>query len=111
MITFEVKPYDALDVTVVYEALGHRRAATRSYALLYVPSDKWDSVQAELDTICAEAKRLGVGVIVAEDPRRYDTWEELVEAVRNEPEPEKMNEFLAQQVSQGFREQIIRWFK
>ena len=36
VITFEVKPYAMLDVTVVYEALGHRRASTRAYALLHI---------------------------------------------------------------------------
>jgi len=34
-----------------------------------------------------------------------------VEAVRHEPDPERLNEFLAVQMSQGFREQIIKWFK
>ena len=30
LITFEIKPTDAIDVTVIYEALGHRRASTRA---------------------------------------------------------------------------------
>jgi hypothetical protein len=55
-----------------------------------------------------EAKRFGIGVIVAAEPDNYDTWEEVVEAVRHEPDPDRLNEFLAQQVSQGFREQIIK---
>jgi hypothetical protein len=111
LITFEIKPFNALDVTVVYEALGHRRAATRSYALIYLPDDSRAELQTLLDEICIEAKRFGIGVIVAARPEDYDTWEELVEAVRHEPDPERLNEFLAQQVSQGFREQIIKWFK
>jgi hypothetical protein len=32
--TYEIKPTDAIDVTAVYEALAHRRAATHSYVLL-----------------------------------------------------------------------------
>lgn len=109
VITFEVKPYPSIDITVVYEALGHRRAATKSYALLYIPEDKIDEMQSTVDEICTEAKRLGVGVIVASVADDYDTWDEQVEAVRHEPDPEKLNEFIAQQVSQGFREQIVRW--
>ena len=108
LITFEIKPFFALDVTVVYEALGHRRAATRSYALIYMPDDKQAELQTLVDEICVEAKRLGIGVVVAAKPGDYDTWEELVEAARNEPDPERMNDFLAQQVSQGFREQIMK---
>ncbi len=111
LITFEIKPHDGLDVTVVYEALAHRRAATRSYALLHVPTSRQSDLQEIVDEICLEAKRVGVGVIVAESPDDYETWEELVEATRHEPDPERLNDFLAKQVSQGFREQIIAWFR
>lgn len=111
LITFEIKPCEVVDVTVVYEALGHRRASTRAYALIHVPEAKRAELETLLDEICLEAKRYGVGVMVASDPNNYDTWEELVEAIRHEPDPERLNDFLAQQVSQGFREQIIRWFK
>lgn len=111
LITFEIKPYDTLDVTVIYEALAHRRAATRSYALVHVPEERQSELQAVLDEVSSEAKRFGVGLVVAADPADYDTWEELVEAVRHEPDPERLNDFLAQQVTQGFREQVVRWFR
>ena len=111
LITFEIKPGEVTDVTVVYEALGHRRASTRAYALIYIPEAKRSELETLLEEICLEAKRYGIGVIVAADQNNYDTWEELVEAIRHEPDPERLNDFLAQQVSQGFREQIIKWFK
>lgn len=111
LITFEIKPHDSLDVTVVYEALAHRRAATRSYAVLHVPPESQAALQEVVDEICLEAKRVGIGVIVAENPGDYQTWEELVEATRYEPDPQRMNDFLAKQVSQGFREKIITWFR
>lgn len=111
LITFEIKPTDAIDITVIYEALGHRRASTRAYALLHVPENERPSLETVLEEISLEAKRFGIGLVVAADPSDYDTWEELVEAVRHEPDPERLNDFLAQQVSQGFREQIIKWFK
>jgi len=111
LITFEIKPVETLDITIVYEALGHRRASTKAYALIHIPEGKRTELESLLDEICMEAKRFGVGVIVASDPKNYDTWEELVEAIRHEPDPERLNDFLGQQVSQGFREQIIKWFK
>jgi hypothetical protein len=111
LITFEVKPTEGLDVTVVYEALAHRRAATRAYALLHIPDDTRAEVEEVLEEICVEAKRVGVGVIVAANPGNYETWETIVEATRHEPEPQRLNDFLAKQVSQGFREQIVRWFR
>lgn len=111
LITFEIKPMDSIDVTVIYEALGHRRASTRAYALLHIPEADRAELEAVLEEIALEAKRFGIGLVVAANPSDYDTWEELVEAVRHEPDPERLNDFLAQQVSQGFREQIIKWFK
>ncbi len=98
-------------MTVIYEALAHRRAATRSYALVYIPDQKRNELGSVLDEVASEAKRYGVGLVVAANPSDYDTWEELVEAVRHEPDPERLNDFLAQQVSQGFREQVVRWFR
>src|ERR1035441_4896420 len=38
LITFEVKPFDGIDVTAVFEALSHRRAATQAYVWLHVPA-------------------------------------------------------------------------
>jgi hypothetical protein len=40
VITFEIKPTDAVDVTAIYEALGHRRAASRAYALVHIPENR-----------------------------------------------------------------------
>lgn len=111
LITFEIKPANALDVTVIYEALAHRRASTRAYALVHVPSSQEDASKRVLEEMASEAKRHGIGLISMGDPADYGTWEELVEAVRHEPDPERMNEFLTQQVSQGFRDQVVRWFK
>ena len=111
LITFEIKPQDAIDITVVYEALAHRRAATRAFALLHVPEDKRDILEVVIAEICSQAKQFGVGVILAADPSDYDTWDEVVESVRNEPDPERLNDFLSQQVSLSFRETVIRWFR
>lgn len=111
LITFEIKPTDGLDVTVVYEALAHRRAATRAYALVHVPEERRAALEEVLEEVVLEAKRVGVGVIVAGMPNDYETWEEIVEASRHEPEPQRLNDFLSKQVSQGFREQIVKWFR
>ena len=111
LITFEIKPFETLDVTIVYEALAHRRSATRAYALAHVPENKLQESMPLIEDIALEAKRHGVGFIVASDPSNYDTWEEFAEATRHDPDPERMNDFLAQQVTQSFREQIVRWFR
>lgn len=111
IITFEIKPPDAIDITVVYEALAHRRSATKSYALLHVPSDQKQQFEPQLQTIAAEAERVGIGVIEAADPATYDTWEVLVEAVRHEPEPKRLNDFIATQLPKPFQDRFQSWFK
>jgi hypothetical protein len=111
VITFEVKPADALDVTCVYEALAHLRSATRSYVLLHVPASRAEDQEELLLEICAEAKKHGIGVITFEEPSAYETWDERVEPVRRDPEPRKLNDFLAKQFTQEQLEKIVRWFR
>lgn len=111
VVTFEVKPSDTIDITVVYEALAHRRSATRAYALLHVPTEQKGELEQIVEAIRVEAERMGVGVIEAADPANYDTWEVLVEAVRHEPDPQRLNDFLAKQLSQRFREKFMTWFR
>src|SRR5271157_3626730 len=88
--TFEIKAADWIDVTAVYEALAHRRAATRAYVILNVPESQQQLSQVEslLDQVCDEAKRHGIGVIVVADASNYESWDERVEAVRGDPAPE-----------------------
>ena len=111
VITFEIKPTESVDVTAVYEALAHRRAAKRAYALLHVPEDRRQEYRDILEDIEQEARRVGVGVLLAGKPDDYETWEELVEAVSHEPDPQRLNDFLAKQVSDGFRDRIQRWLR
>lgn len=110
VITFEVKPSTAIDVTAVYEALAHRRAATRAYVALHIPVANAES-DANLDRVCAEAERHGIGVIVFEDPGDFETWDERVEPRRHEPDPDDLNKFIGTQMSAGARDRIMRWFR
>jgi hypothetical protein len=111
VVTFEVKPTNTTDVAAVYEALAHRRAATRAYVIAHMPNDKKNEFQAVIDAICDESKKFGVGVILADDPANFDTWEVLLESERVEPDPGRLNEFIAQQATPELKEQIVRWFK
>lgn len=111
VITFEVKPSDALDVTAVYEALAHLRAATKAYVLLHVPDPDAGRLADTLSEIFAEAKRHGIGVITFNDPSDFSSWEETVEPVRREPDPRRLNDFLATQFEAGQLETLLRWFR
>jgi hypothetical protein len=111
VVTFEVKPADAINVTAVYEALAHLRAATRAYVLLHVPDPQRAVLDTEIDEVTDVAKKHGVGVITFSDPSNYDTWEELVESERTEPDPQRLNDFLATQFTSEQRERLVRWFR
>jgi hypothetical protein len=110
--TFEIKKFDGLDVTTVYEALAHRRAATRSYAIFHVPDLKDpDPREQQMSVICDEAKKHGIGVIFVDDPEKFETWEEAVEPARIVPNPEDLNDFIALQLTERTKAEIVEWFK
>ena len=111
VVTFEVKAPEGIDITVVYEALAHRRSATRSYVLLHVPLNFDAEPELGLDEVYAEAKKYGIGVITFGKVDEYETWEEVVEPVRVEPDPRRLNDFLAKQFTIKQLEQIMKWFK
>lgn len=111
IVTFEVKTPDNIDITAVYEALAHLRSATRSYVFFYVPVERREELETALVDVYAEAKKHGVGVITAGKVDDYATWEEVIEPTRSEPDPRRLNDFLAKQFTQEQREQIMKWFK
>lgn len=113
IITFELKPFDGIDVTAVFEALSHRRAATQAYVWLHVPIGEEDNeeLSALLKRIEEEASRHGVGMIVGANPSDYSSWDLRLRASRFEPDPESLNEFIAQQLSDLARNELAQWFR
>ena len=111
--TFEVKPCDNFDVTAVYEALAHRRAATRAYLLIHLPIAEQEKEPATslIPQICSEAERHGIGVFVVSEPGNYETWVPKVEAARQEPDPRLLHEFLAIQLSETAKAEVVAWFR
>lgn len=109
--TFEVKPTLTIDVAAVYEAIAHRRASTRAFVIAHIPENKKSQYEPIIEALVDEAKKFGVGVIIAEEPHNFDTWDVLLEAERFEPDPARLNKFIAEQTSSELKEQIVRWFK
>ncbi|MEW6530381.1 MAG: hypothetical protein AB1473_06065 [Thermodesulfobacteriota bacterium] len=113
LITFELKALDGIDVTAVYEALSHRRAATQAYVWLHVPAAAAaiHDVVSVVDRVNEEAKRYGVGLIVGNDAADYSSWDVQLRAARYEPDPEFLNEFIAQQLTSLARDELAKWFR
>lgn len=106
--TFEVKAANAINVQAVYEALAHRRAATHSYVVLHVPAEQAEHLEDAVGDVAEAARAHGIGVITAADPDDYNTWEDREEARRIEPDPERLNTFVATQLSDTARDLISR---
>lgn len=109
VVTFEIKDYTNFSVAAVYEALAHLRAATKSYVLVRIPAEKLAMFEAELEAAVDEAGRFGIGLIVAEKIDDYDTWDELVDAERREPDPRMLDQFLLDQVNEDNRRRLNGW--
>lgn len=92
VITFEVKlgmPIDGL-----YEALAHRRRANFAYVICICPERGDSPSPQEQATMVVEATRQGVGVILVRQEDDFELWDELVEPVRHEPDPQHLHDFL-----------------
>jgi hypothetical protein len=108
IVTFEVKPAYAIDVAAVYEALAHRRAATHAYVLLHVPPEHAASLDENIQILRAVARSHGIGVILVGDPADYSTWDEQEEAVRMEPDPDHLNQFIDTQLPELTKSRIAK---
>lgn len=116
VVTFEIKAWNGLDVTAVYEALAHARAATRAYVLAHVPDHVSgpagaDRVENKLARIDEEAKRHGIGFITASEPGDYSTWLERASAEYEPPTPQAMNDLISLQFSDAAKSQLLAWYR
>ena len=96
VVTFEIKPSDAITVAAVYEALAHLRSAAHARVIFHVPGEEAESVQQSIDEARRVSRAHGVGLIITGDSRAWDTWNEREEARRVEPDPEKPGDGLPQ---------------
>lgn len=117
VVTFEIKAWNGLDVTAVYEALAHARAATRAYVLAHVPDNVLEGKKEDgrtegvLARIDEEAKRHGIGFITASQPGDYSTWLERVGAEYEPPTPQAMNDLISLQFSETAKHKLLAWYR
>lgn len=111
IVTFEVKHHSGLDVTAVYEALGHLRAATSSHVLAYIPENLQEPLSEIINEIAEEANKHGIGFIVASDPKNFDTWNIVEDSETISPDPSRLNHFISSQFKQETKDRIVRWFR
>jgi hypothetical protein len=107
-ITFEIKPADSVGIMGVLEAVAHREASNLAYVIFAVSRLKFDeSIEAE--RIFELAQKFGVGLIAVENPDRVETWEIIIDAVRHEPDPARLDRFLNDLPNDALKKQIHKW--
>jgi hypothetical protein len=108
IVTFEIKPSEAVGIMGVLEAIAHREAAHRSY-VIYALSRAAFETSAEAERIIELAQKFGVGLILTEDPAQVETWEILIDALRHEPDPARLDRFLGDLPSEALKKQLHKW--
>jgi len=105
----EIKPDIDTALDGVFEAAAHSAFAHRSY-LAFPDSDDYDASPL-YDRIQDECERFGLGLILFKDAANWDTYDFRVSAVLHQPEPQMVNDFIKNQISERNREEIQRWFR
>lgn len=97
--TFEVKRGADVDVTTVYEAVAHARAATHAVVLACYDSKPSLEDELILEQVKREATRHGVGLIVVEwSSMTFDEWDLRVEPIAQPAGMRALNEFITRQL-------------
>ncbi|MGB3772139.1 MAG: hypothetical protein WBA00_13430 [Rhodococcus sp. (in: high G+C Gram-positive bacteria)] len=98
--SIEVKSFVSIDLAAVYEALAHRRAATRAWVFFYVPQHLRNHVSKNLSEVCDVASEHGVGVVTFSNPADSSTWHVERAPVRVHTDPGMLDEFIRVQLSE-----------
>ncbi len=108
IVTFEVKSRDAVGIIGILEAIAHREAAHRAYAIYAVNRADFEG-SAEAERILELGQKHGVGIILTEDPSNVEGWEMLLDAIRHEPDPARLDRFLGDLPSEAMRKKLSKW--
>jgi hypothetical protein len=108
IVTFEVKRAEAITITAVLEAIAHREAAHRSYVVYATSRSKFEGA-AEADRIMELGQKYGIGIVLAEKPDEVESWEVLLDALRHEPDPTRLDRFLGDLPNEAMKKQLSKW--
>jgi hypothetical protein len=108
IVTFEIKPEEAVNITGVLEALAHKEGAHRSYVIYSVARTVFDEA-VESERILELSQKYGIGVVLAENPEAVETWEMVLDAARHEPDPARLDRFLGDLPSESMKKTLSKW--
>lgn len=108
LVTFEVKADGRWGIESVYEAAAHSAFAHKSYLAIHAPKPRLVRESREFDRLVEHAERFGIGVMVFQNPADWDTYEVVLEAVRGQPDPGDVDDFVETQLDKESRAALIR---
>ncbi len=108
IVTFEIKPSEALSIMGVLEAIAHREAAHRAYVMFATSRVNFETA-AEGERIIELAQKYGVGIVLTEKPDDVESWEIMLDAIRHEPDPARLDRFLADLPGDNMKKQLSKW--
>jgi hypothetical protein len=108
IVTFEVKRADMITITAILEAIAHREAAHRSYVIYPISRSKFEEA-SEADRITELGQKYGIGIILAENPKEVESWEILLDALRHEPDPARLDRFIDDLPNKSMKVQLSKW--
>lgn len=109
LITFEIKPEGIHDISGVFETASHSVYAHKSYLAIACPDGKPES--EDFERIELLSKKFGIGLIIFSDPDDIESYEELIEPERKNPDPSDVDEFILTQVSSENQNTIHKMLK
>jgi hypothetical protein len=108
IVTFEIKPGSGVGIMAVLEAIAHREAAHRAY-VIYACSRAAFEKAKEAERILELAQKFGIGILLAETSDTVEDWEIMLDALRHEPDPARLERFLGDLPDDDMRKQLSKW--
>ncbi len=108
IVTFEIKTSESVTVMGVLEAIAHREAAHRAFVIYAIARPDFEGA-IEAERITELAQKYGVGVVLAEQSDSVESWEILIDAIRHEPDPARLDRFLHDLPNAEMKKQLSKW--
>lgn len=105
LTTFEIKANGCFDVQGIFETASHFVVAHRSYLMIQDRNKLRDS-DPNYERLVSLLPRFGVGLVLFEDPGKYDTYETIAEAKYQPPEPAELSDFIKRSFPEDMQRKI-----
>ncbi|MGD9786122.1 MAG: hypothetical protein AB7E80_05110 [Hyphomicrobiaceae bacterium] len=104
---FEVKPKGRCSADAVHEALNHTSHVHYTHLVWHKPD--WNSSDKACADLFGHCRRFGVGLITIDDPSAANTYTVRLEAERQDPTGDAVDEFLETRLPEDRKQLLLDW--